>query len=181
MRARIFFLAGAVTCLAAAFGVQACGETEEVKPVGAPDSGADVAIGDAAKEAAPVEQDSATCDLSADFSDQIPDAAIPDSSTTTGLCLQCAKTSCKKAIDDCNQNCECQGVAGDGIGCVLANAGKSLQQIAAICGGNFTGVSTETQQLGFAVIGCLQSQCKDECATESFQPPSDGGTDADAQ
>ena len=174
MGARFFLVAGSIGLVAAAFVIQACGETEPTTAP-APDSGADVAVADTGqKEAAPVDDDAATCDISADFTKQIPDASIADGASTSGICLQCAQAKCKAQLDDCNTDCPCQELAADGLDCYLKNTSNPL-----VCAGNFTGVGDETQQIGIALIGCISSGCKVECATESFQP-NDAGSDADA-
>lgn len=173
MRARIFLFASAITLMTGAAALQACGETEATPKTGGTDSGPDV-IDSGEKEAAPVDNDAATCDLSADFSEQIPDASIADGASTSGICLGCAKSKCEDEVKSCNEDCTCQGLATDAVTCYLANTKNPL-----VCAGNFTGVDTNTQQLGFAIINCINKSCKTECAAESFQP-NDGGADADA-
>ncbi len=172
MKARIFLLGGSISLIAAAFVVQACGDTEPVTTAPEVDSGADVVDSSPPKEAAPADEDAATCDLSADFTTEIPDASIADGATTTGVCLACAHVKCQKQLDECNQDCDCQGLAGDALGCYLANSANPL-----LCAGNFAGVDSNTQQIAIAAVSCINSGCKKECATEAFL---DGGTDADA-
>lgn len=172
MKARIFLLAGSACFVAAAFVIQACGDTE---PVTGPETDAAADVADSGqKEAAPpvVDDDAATCDLSADFTTQIPDAAIADGSSTTGLCVQCANAKCGKQVDDCNKDCPCQELAAEALDCYLKNTDNPFA-----CAGNFAGVDQTTQQIGIALIGCINNGCKDECATEQFQ---DAGPDADA-
>ncbi len=174
MGARFFLAAGSLGLVATAFVIQACGETEPTNsaPV---DSGADVIVDSGQSDTAPPsDDDAATCDLSADFTTQIPDASIADGASTSGICLQCAKAKCKAALDDCNQDCPCQELAAEGLECFLKNSSNPL-----VCAGSFSGVDQNTQQLGFALLGCINSGCKEECATEAFLP-SDGGSDADA-
>jgi len=174
MGPRFFLVAGGIGLVTTAFVIQACGETEPT-PAAPVDSGADVAVADSGqKEAAPADEDAATCDPSADFTKQIPDASIADGASTSGSCLQCAQAKCKAQIDACNQDCDCQQLAAEGLDCYLKHASNPL-----VCASSFVGVSEETQNIGFALIGCLNSGCKDPCATNSFQP-SDAGSDADA-
>ena len=174
MGARFFLVAGSIGLVAAAFVIQACGETEPT-PASTPDSGADVAVSDSGqKDTAPVDDDAATCDLSADFTKDIPDASIADGASTSGICLQCAKAKCGAQIDDCTTDCNCQEIAGEGLDCYLKNASNPT-----VCVGSFLGVDEKTQQIGLALLSCINSGCKDECATESFQP-NDAGSDADA-
>jgi len=174
MGARFFLVAGSVGLVASAFLIQACGETEST-PDTAGDSGADVAVdSNVADTAPPAEEDAATCDLSADLTQGIPDAAIADGASTSGLCLQCAKTKCAAQLDDCSQECACQELLTVGLDCYLKNTSNPLA-----CAGNFTGVDQNTQQIGLALIGCISGGCKEECATESLLP-NDAGSDADA-
>jgi hypothetical protein len=178
MRARIFLVTGAVGLIAASFLIEACGETETPKT--ASDAGtADVVVDSAPPKEAAAEEDAATCDLSADFSTQIPDASIADGATTTGICLQCARNECDSELDSCNQDCDCQGFAGAALGCYLENAGASQQVIIQKCGSQFLSVSGSTRQLGLGLVSCLQTNCKTECATDALTP-SDAGPDADA-
>lgn len=174
MGSRFFLVAGGIGLVATAFVIQACGDTEPVDAT-PPDSGADVVVDSGQQEAAPEpEEDAATCDLSADFTKQIPDASIADGASTSGLCLQCAHTKCKAQIDDCNQDCPCQDLAATGLDCYLKNSSNPT-----VCASAFLGVDDNTQQIGIALLGCINSGCKEECATESFQPK-DAGSDADA-
>lgn len=180
MRARFFLFAAATTLAAAAFAVQACSSSSEA-PAAPADSGSDVTVVDSAppKEAAPPEQDSATCDLSADFTSSIPDASIADGATTSGICLGCSHDKCAKDLAACNEDCTCQNVAGSTLDCVLKNAGKSYQEIATACGGAILSLDSNTQKLLLNLVGCLNDSCKTECAVDAFKPQ-DGGSDADA-
>lgn len=173
MRARFFIVTSALALVATAFVVQACGETEPTSTTTGTDSGADV-VDSGQKETAPPEQDSATCDLGADFSAKIPDASIADGATTSGICLGCAKSKCTDEVKACNTDCTCQELATDAVTCYLANTTNPV-----VCAGNFVGVDTNTQQLAFGMLNCLNESCKEECATESFQSQ-DAGNDADA-
>lgn len=169
MRTRLFFLAASVTSIAAAAVAQGCGETETTtSPV---DAGADV-VADTGpkKDSAPVEEDAATCDTSQDFSKDIPDAEIADGASTTGLCVTCAQANCKKFIEDCNKNCQCQELAGDALECYA----KTSNIIG--CAGQFASskITKETQTTAFGLFSCLDEECKQECQTEQF---GDGGPD----
>lgn len=174
MGARTFLVAGSIGLVATAFLIQACGETEST-PDTTPDSGADVAVDTGPADTGPsVEEDAATCDPTADLTEGIPDASIADGASTSGICLQCATTKCQAQIDDCREECPCQELATVGLDCYLKNTSNPIA-----CAGNFTGVDQTTQQIGLALIGCISSACKDECATGSFFP-NDGGADAAA-
>jgi hypothetical protein len=179
MRTRLFVLAASVTSLAAALIAQGCGETEETA-VPSTDAGTDVTDSGKKETAPPVEEDASPCDTSADFTKEIPDAAIADGASTTGLCVGCAQKNCKKYIDDCNANCECQGLAADALECYAKSSGDIVG-----CLGKFanSSPSKQTQQTGIGLFTCLNGNCKDECQTEALNPDAgdagDGG-DADA-
>ncbi|MBX3198516.1 MAG: hypothetical protein KF894_10320 [Labilithrix sp.] len=175
MGARIFVVMGGVALVGAAFAMQACGETEPAaEPVA--DAGLDVEDSAQPEAAPPVDEDAATCDLSADFTADIPDASIADGASTSGLCLQCAKDKCEAQITACNQDCPCQGVVGEALECYLKNTSNPFA-----CAGSLAAVDDNTRNLGIALIGCINSGCRDECATSSFQDGgSDGGSDAGA-
>lgn len=179
MRTRFFVLAASVTSLVAAalgLAIGGCGETEETPaPV---DAGSDVVDSGKKETAPPVEEDASPCDTSADFSKQIPDAAIADGASTTGICVGCAQKNCKKYIDDCNKNCECQGLAAEALECYAKSGGDIVG-----CLGKFanSSPSKETQQTGVGLFTCLNGSCKDECQTAAFDPDAgDAGGDADA-
>ena len=180
MRTRIYLLAASLTSIAAALVAQGCGETETTATP--EDAGRDVV--DAGRRDAPavVDEDSGPpCDTSADFTDEIPDAAIADGASTTGICVGCAKDNCKKYIDDCNVNCQCQELAGQALECYAKTSGDIVG-----CLGQFASAkpSKQTQQTGTGLFSCIESNCKDECQTEALNPdggdPGDAGTDADA-
>ncbi|MBX3225472.1 MAG: hypothetical protein KF795_33510 [Labilithrix sp.] len=170
MGARIIVVMGGVALVGAAFVVQACGETE-VAPEPVADAGPDVEDSAPAEAAPPEDEDAATCDLSADFTTKIPDASIADGASTTGICLQCANDKCKAQVTACNQDCPCQGIVGEALECYLKNTSNPL-----VCAGSLAAVDDNTRNLGIALIGCINSGCKDECATAALQP--DGGADA---
>ena len=170
MRTRFFFLAASVTSIAAAAVAQGCGETEATP--GAGDAGADVAADTGPKKDAtpPAEDAEPPCDTTQDFSKDIPDAEIADGASTTGICVGCAQTNCKKFIDECNENCQCQELAGEALECYA----KTANIVG--CAGQFASskISKETQTTAFGLFSCLNDSCKDECATEQF---ADGGPD----
>lgn len=175
MQARIVLVAAGIGFVATAFVIQACGDTEVVATPS--DSGADVALDTGKKDTAPPDEDADTCDPSADFTKEIPDAAIADGASTSGLCLQCAHAKCKAQIDECNADCTCQGLAVVGLDCYLKNTSNPL-----VCVNKFVGdVDQNTQAIGLALIGCINSECKSDCATAVFQDAgADAAGDADA-
>jgi hypothetical protein len=116
--------------------------------------------------------DSATCDLSTDLTASIPDAALDEAGTrSTGLCLGCANqtATCKMYIDQCNANCDCKGVVGQVLECIAMGG----SQIA--CGAMAAGISSDAQQIGFALLTCVQNNCADQCTPPSAKDG--GGTD----
>jgi hypothetical protein len=181
MRARFLLFVGAFSLAGAASAVQACSSDETNTTSAGADSGPDAVAADGSpqKEPAAPEPDAAPCDLSADFSDEIPDASIADGATTTGLCLQCAHTSCQKQLAACNTECKCQQLAGQALGCFLQNSDKTQLELYQLCGGPLLGVDSHTQQLALEILSCLNDECPEDCATSAFQPH-DAGTDADA-
>lgn len=172
-RTRFFFLAASVTSIAAAAIAQGCGETETTSTPA--DGGADVALDTGKKDTAPpAEEDAATCDLGHDFTTDIPDASIADGASTTGICVGCARANCKKFVDACNKNCQCQELAAKALDC-YAKTGDAIG-----CAGQFASakITKETQNTAFGLFSCLQNDCEQECATEEF---TDGGGDANVK
>ncbi len=172
MRTR-FFVLGCSSLVAIAGVVEACGgdSTEATAPA---DSGVEAAPDVVAKDTAPpVEEDAATCDLGADFTKNIPDAAIADGASSTGLCMACAKAKCAGEIDACNKDCPCQEVADEALQCFIKNSNKGALELLALCGGEFSSVPKETQTIGFNLGQCVLGNCKAECPADI----SDGGTD----
>lgn len=174
MRTRLYVLAGSVFSLAAAAVAQGCGDTETTDTPSA-DAGADVTDSGKKDVVVPVEEDASPCDTSADFTTEIPDAAIADGASTTGICVGCAQKNCQKYIDDCNANCECQGLAAEALECYATSSGDIVG-----CLGKFASASPSkaTQQTGIGLFSCLNGSCKDECQTEALNP--DAGDAGDA-
>lgn len=173
MRPRLMIVAGSLALVGAAIVVQACGDSEPVTSAPANDAGTDVTdAGQTPSDSArPAEEDAAPCDTTKSFLAEIPDAAIADGASTIGICAQCADTKCSAQVEACNQDCPCQEVAPPTLKCFLENPGNPL-----LCAAGFATVPQTTQQIGFALIQCINASCKDECATSAFQPP-DGGAD----
>jgi hypothetical protein len=170
MQGRLVVLGGIVVLVGVACIIQACGDTEA--PAAPVDAGPDV-TDTGPKEAAPEPVDSATCDLAKDFSEDIPDAAIADGASTTGLCMKCTHEKCVKAVDDCNADCPCKDIAAEGLDCYQKNSKNPL-----VCAAIFQGAPPATQQIGLSLFGCVNQNCKQPCATESFQNNDAGKNDA---
>ena len=167
-------LVGAVFVVGGCALFSACGSTASN---GNDDAGSD---GAAVKETSTLDTyvadtsslDSATCDLSADLTKEIPDAALDEAGTkSTGLCLACVNTAntCKTQVDNCNANCDCKSIAGNVLTCIA----KGGSQIA--CASMAAGVSSEAQAIGYALLGCVQKYCSAECSPQGFM---DGGGDS---
>lgn len=167
-------LVGAVFLTGGCALFSACGSTASTAT---DDGGTDGAI---VKETSTVDSyvpetstDSATCDLAVDLTTEIPDAALDEAGTkSTGLCLGCANTSatCKMQIDQCNANCDCKSVAGNVLTCIA----KGGSQIA--CAAMAASVSSEAQQIGYALLGCVQKYCSAQCSPQALTDG--GGSDA---
>jgi hypothetical protein len=161
MHARTFLLL--IVAGAASIG-QACGSTDATP--GASDAGGDV-VESGSEAAAPVDSG---CDPNADFTQKIPDAAIGDSGASTGVCVACVLAKCPQQVAACDRACACQGVAASALSCYVKNESNPL-----LCASQFTTVDQSTQVIGFALFACVNSACKGECATSSFE---DGGKDS---
>jgi hypothetical protein len=172
MRTRLMIVGGSLALVGAAFVVQACGDSDPVTSASA-DAGPDVADDVQAQVDAspPEDEDASPCDTTANFLDSIPDAALADGASTTGICVQCANTKCSKQVEACNQDCPCQGIAADTLDCFLKNPQNPI-----LCAAGFATVPQATQQIGLALIQCINGSCEEECATSAFEPP-DGGSD----
>jgi hypothetical protein len=165
MRARLIVVAFSGALVAAACAIQACGDTEPIAPVDPPDSG---------PETAPPPLDAATCDLSANLLDKVPDASIADGASTSGICVRCANQKCATQVAACNASCACQSAVGKGLDCYLKNSSNPSVCVASLTG---SGVDFKIQAIGIAFITCLNTSCKSECATATFQ--ADGGDAGD--
>lgn len=176
MRIRAFIFLAAVCSVSAGFAIQACGGSSVADPPATTDSGvAETGPADTGPKDTGVDVFDAApaCDPTADITKGIPDAGINDGSTTTGVCLACMKTKCDKETNACAAECGCQKIAKDGLDCYLKNTANPI-----VCAGNFTGagITTKTQQVGLALIGCIRDECDQECAASAFDPDAgDGG------
>jgi hypothetical protein len=159
-------MAASACSIAAAFAIQACGETDHAStPV---DAGTNADSGH--KDAASPDTGASPCDTSVSFTDKIPDAAIADGASTSGICVQCVEKKCATQVEACNKDCTCQGLAGDALSCFLKTPQNPI-----VCAGQFINVDSNTRDIGLGLLTCAATGCKTECATESFQPPPDGG------
>lgn len=177
MRIRFFLVCASASFVAAGFGIQACGGTSTE------DTTTDAGNTDASEASAPPKADAAPeaaadarppCDPNKDVLKDIPDASIPDSSSTTGLCLACAKTNCKDEIDNCQKDCSrsatdlgCQDLASKALQCY------TQKQDFIACGGDFFSAKAPTQGIGAALGICVSESCQSECGV-----PTDGGADS---
>ena len=176
MRIRFFLTVVSAALFGAAFGIEACGSTTNDGPTGT-DSGADVSEAGIKDTSAPdVFEAAPPCDPNKDILQGIMDASIADGASTVGVCLGCAKSKCSSEIDQCKMDCDCQAIAGSALECFAMSGGVQSKLFA--CVGPFATAPKATQNIGIALAGCVQQDCKDECQTAQFM---DGGKDADAE
>jgi hypothetical protein len=174
---RIRFLLTSVTAglMGSVFALQACGSTtDDTNPT--QDSGTpDVFEASVVKDTstADVHDAAPTCDPTKNLFEGIPDASIADGGSSVGACLGCAQTHCAAQIQDCQEDCTCQGIAGDALECYAKTS-----SIAA-CLADFISVPQATQAIGIALGGCVQTSCGDECAASTFLDAGDGGDGSD--
>ncbi len=170
MRTRPFVLGLFGIAIVGMATVQACGG--DADPVPAADGGADGAQDARARDATlDVADTGPSCDLTGDFWEDIPDAALTDGGTTTGICLGCLQDHCQELLDECNTDCNCRTVVGDFLACYL-ESGEVLSCFTA----SSASPSSKTQQIGQQLYGCLQSSCEPEC---SFETNTDAGDASD--
>ncbi len=179
LRSIVLVLASAST-LAMGGLVAACGNTSDDTVV---DAGPDVTTQDAMPDVAPDVQDAAppsdACTVDGDLNNlNVPNAAIGDAGGSVPACAACLKTSCSSDINDCNNLCECKGAIISLYDC-LGN-GQSLTSCGLLA---FAGVGSDTQAIGFSLIGCAQKNCYGECGLSAFLDGGapDGGGDAGIQ
>jgi hypothetical protein len=172
MRARFFVLCVSAALFVAPLAVQACSTSE-----GSADGVAD-APESGVRETRPVELPDAEppCDPKADLLRKVRDASIGDGASTTGICLGCARAKCAEAIASCTEDCPCQAIVGRSIECYL-----TTQQIG--CAIDLTDylVTPKTRKYALALLGCVQSECPQECSVEDagVEPSPDAATSPD--
>ncbi len=182
MRIRAFIVLGFASLAAAGLAVVACGGEEE-DPTPGPSTE------DAGKDGSTPTADSGSdsggptddCDKSKDFLADIPDAAIADGASSSGICLGCLRSHCNAALELCNADCECRGFVGATVGCVAQGTDSFLNCATAAAAEN--GAPSESVQgIGLGIYQCANQNCKAECALDDLFPPdaggSDGGSDA---
>jgi hypothetical protein len=164
MRARLIVLGGAFLSITTGLLIQACGATEKGAPA---DAGPD-----ALEASADGSADAAKCDLSASLTAKIPDAAIADGASTSGICLGCGHAKCANFVQQCSANCDCQGLAAKGLECYLRDPTNAEACIFAFGAQN---VDRKVQAIGLGLGSCINSNCKVECATAAFEDAGDDG------
>jgi hypothetical protein len=168
---RFFLVMTAASSLAAGFAIQACGGSSDTPATNS----------DAATESATPAKDAAVqdtslpdvfdarppCDPNKDILKDIPDASIADGASTTGICINCAQTKCKKEIDNCKKDCSrsmkdlgCQDLAAKALECYAKT------QDAFMCGGDFLAAKQPTTGIGIALASCVQQNCQSECGVD---------------
>ena len=167
-----------IACASAGFAVAgliilACGSGAEDAPSDggvAPESGPARAVD--ANDGPPI------CDPNKRYLSDIPDAAIPDSGSTTGLCFGCAQSRCADVVANCGRDCTCQRLSAGAAECYV----KTKQISCVFAFANYPTVSVATRQLALALLGCVQNACTEECAfppasSDAGAPDADGGGD----
>ncbi len=176
MRIRIFLVMTAACSIGAGIGIQACGGTSDSGTTTA-DAAPETSTKDSSHPDTSMLPDVADarppCDPNKDVLKDIPDAEIPDSGTTTGICLGCAVKNCKMQIDDCKHDCSrsptdlgCQDLVAKALTCYAAKHDFFM------CGGDFIGAKSPTQGIGIALGSCVGGACQSECGV-----PKDAGSD----
>lgn len=179
-RARVGFVLVAMGLFGAMVTAQGCGGTEAMTDAGpAP---ADVSVADAAVDAPLVDaakdapKDTApTCDTTVDPFKNVPDASVGDSGLSTGMCVGCARTKCKAAIDLCVKDCACQAPVIGVLECILKQPGGLSQTALAVCGSPLLSAPPSVQNQGLAIAGCLQEKCAAECIPAGLDLDGGGG------
>jgi hypothetical protein len=167
VRSRFAWFAGALAV--AGLAIEACsGDPEEPAPAASPDAGG----GTGERAAFDAGQPEPACDPDADLLAKVTDASIADGSSTTGVCLSCARARCSEAIAECTGECACQRIVSDALGCWV-----TTQQIT--CAAELANVFVKnvTRQHALALVGCVKSACTTECAIDGGAPDpvEDGG------
>jgi hypothetical protein len=166
MQVRWLLFAAGLLVGSTSFVIQACGKSDDSEATA--DAGDDGASGDTGAG------DSATCDLSQNLLDTIPDAAIADGASSTGICLGCVSANCPKQVASCNALCECKGFAATGLDCYAKN---STNPTVCLAGFALGGVSPSVQTLGIQLLGCVNTNCQKQCATSSYERSDAGDAD----
>jgi hypothetical protein len=164
MRARVIVLSVSVGLLGGALAIQACGGSDAATD-DAPDA-AEAGVREGG--ALDVSEPEPACDPKTDLTRKVKDASIGDGASTTGICLGCAKAKCAEAIASCQADCPCQGIVSNAIECYL-----TTQQIGcAVALADYL-VTPATRKYALGVLGCVRSECPQECAVEAGAPDPD--------
>jgi len=176
MRIRAFIFLAAVCSVSTGFAIQACGGDSVADPPATADSGpAETGPADTGPKDTGVDVFDAgpKCDPNVDITSGIPDASLADGASTTGVCLSCMKSKCDKETKACAAECGCQKIAKDALDCYLKNSANPIACIGTLSG---AGATSKTQEVGLGLIGCINSDCNDECAVSALDPDAgDGG------
>ena len=172
MRIRFFLFMTAVSSVSAGLAIQACG--------GSSDSTGTTG-GDSSTEGSAMHPDTSVvdsslpdvfdarppCDPNKDILKDIPDAAIPDSSATTGTCIACVESKCMMEVQNCKADCSrsttdlgCQDLAATAISCYAQKHDFFM------CAGGFVTAKSPTQGIGIALGTCVGNNCTTECGVD---------------
>jgi hypothetical protein len=169
MGTRGFLLGLSSAAALAAAAMQACGGDTDAIP--STDGGTDAPLDGRTRDAATDGSGGtpeAGCDTTGEFWADIPDAALGDGGSTTGICVGCLQDHCQDLLDECNIDCNCRAVVGEFLECYL-ESGEALPCF--LAGG--TSPSAKTTQIGQDLYGCLRASCQTQCAFEA--DAGDGG------
>ncbi|MDB4937163.1 MAG: hypothetical protein JWP87_4135 [Labilithrix sp.] len=175
MRLRTPLAFVSIGLLGGALAVQACSASDVTA-----DDVVDAATGEGGRREA-ASDDAADrdppCNRAADLFARVHDASIGDGSSTTGLCLGCARKECGAAIANCTEDCPCQEIVRNALECYL-----TTQMIG--CASELANifVTKETRKDALSLLGCVQSTCPVECAVDAgpdAEPSSDAAADGD--
>lgn len=171
MRIRFFFVLVSAWAVGGGFALQACGGSSDDTGTTTPDAAPEASAVDSSLKDSSTAPDvfdaRPPCDPNKDILKEIPDAAIPDSSTTTGICLGCAQSKCTDEIKDCQSDCSrsatdlgCQDLAAKALECY------AQKQNFLACGGDFIKAKNPTQGIGIALGTCVGNKCQAECGVD---------------
>ncbi|AKU94423.1 hypothetical protein AKJ09_01087 [Labilithrix luteola] len=175
MRTRFLILGVSALFLTTGVAIVACGGSEDTPPANNVDAGDETPITskptDGGGDADAGHDSGAECDTSKNFLDSIPDASLADGATTSGECMRCLQNSCNSTLKKCNGDCNCREVVSEALQCFLGGKGDMMSCAMS----SDTAPSSATQSVGLQIVGCVQSNCRKECAVDQLF---DAGPDA---
>jgi hypothetical protein len=177
MRVRHWVLVGASALFIFGIAATGCGGSDESTP--AADAGHDQSVAD---QVTPTDtggpdivDTGAACQSDADLNQlNLPDAAIPDTGTSVGVCLGCVKSTCSNQFKDCNDDPCCNGLIVGVFQCVASGTGF-VQCATPLLGGS---VPPTASALGTcAALGCRSACLGSAAGDAASDAPSDAAHD----